>query len=53
MFNSQLLLQPICFHAFDDEDNGLNLSNYKPAPIKYFPLKELAWQWCLFTALKP
>jgi hypothetical protein len=44
---------PACCHASCLDGNGLNLWNWKPAPIKCCPLKDLPWSWCLFTAMKP
>lgn len=35
--------------------NGITLPspNCKPAPVTCFPLRELVWSWCLFTARWP
>jgi hypothetical protein len=39
-------------HAYLHDENGLNLWNCKPAPIKCFSLEELPWSWSLFIAMK-
>lgn len=41
---------PGCSHASRHDDNELNLSNCKLAPMKWFPLQVLLWSWRLFTA---
>ena len=40
-----------CCCAFHHDNNGLNLGNCKPVPVKCCPLKELLWSWYLFTAM--
>ena len=40
-------------HPSHYDDNGLSIWNFKAAPMKWLPLYELPWSWCLFTAIKP
>ena len=49
---SPALCLPTCYHVSCHDDNGLNFWNCKPAPMKYLPLEELLWLWCLFTAIE-
>ena len=44
---------PECCHASCHDDNGLNLWNCKPVPVKCPPLEKVPWLWCVFTAIKP
>ena len=37
-----------CSHL---DENGLNLWTSNTDPIKCFPLSDLPWSWCLFTAV--
>ena len=44
---------PAWWHASHHDDNRLKLQNGTPAPNKCFPLYELLWSWCRFTAINP
>ena len=44
---------PAWWHASYHNDNRLKPQNVEPAPNKCFPLYELLWSWCLFTAINP
>ena len=49
---SRGLCLPVWHLASRHDDNGLSLCNWKPAPMKHFPLEELQWSRCLFTAME-
>jgi len=44
---------PACCRVSNYDNSGLNFWKCKPPPMKCFPLYELLWSWCLFTARTP